>query len=237
MILAFFILSLRFPSREVFQVHYSIFQIWLSSIEVRLSTCWSTQVFLFSYFLFAVFSLHVICFALCVYACVSFSLFPPTHSYFSLTLWSLSLTLSFSLFLSVCFLSSHFSFPLSRSLPSYLSISISFPLPLYFGLVHSFIHTLSLSLSSLSHSLFLSFFPLLVSLCLISNLLFYHLKAHCTVFLPELLDTRWSPFLVLVLKLQLLKPWGYFRCFFHTFIFILIFRVFFNSVTRNQVFE
>ena len=157
MILAFFILSLRFPSREVFQVHYSIFQIWLSSIEVRLSTCWSTQVFLFSYFLFAVFSLHVICFALCVYACVSFSLFPPTHSYFSLTLWSLSLTLSFSLFLSVCFLSSHFSFPLSRSLPSYLSISISFPLPLYFGLVHSFIHTLSLSLLSLSLSLSLLF--------------------------------------------------------------------------------
>ena len=226
MILAFFILSLRFPSREVFQVHYSIFQIWLSSIEVRLSTCWSTQVFLFSYFLFAVFSLHVICFALCVYACVSFSLFPPTHSFFSLTLWSLFLSLYLSLYQCVFSLRISLSLFLDRSLPIY-----PFPSPslcLYISASFTLSFTLSLSLLSLSLSLSLSLLFPFISLSL-SHFKPFVLpsKSPLYSFPPRVAWYPLVPFPFPCPQTAAVETMRLFQMFFYTFIFILIFRVFF----------
>ena len=117
----------------------------------------SVSFFLFTFRCFFFSACNLFC-SVCVCVCVF--LFISTHSLFLFPHSMVAFSLSLSLFISVCFLSSHISFPLSRSLPSYLSISISFPLPLYFGLVHSFIHTFSLSPLSLSLTLSFSPFPL-----------------------------------------------------------------------------
>ena len=125
----------------------------------------SVSFFLFS---FRCFSLHVICFALCVYACVSFSLFPPTHSFFSLTLWSLFLSLYLSFYQCVFSLRISLSLFLDRSLPIYpfpshslclyisASFTLSFTLSLSLSLSLSSLYLLSLSSLSLSLSLSLS---------------------------------------------------------------------------------
>ena len=113
----------------------------------------SVSFFLFS---FRCFSLHVICFALCVYACVSFSLFSPTHSFFSLIygrFLSLFLSLSFSVFSLFTFLF------LDRSLPIYPFPSPSLCLYISASFTLSFTLSLSLSLSLSSLSLSLSFSP------------------------------------------------------------------------------